>query len=238
LPPGASQVVLVEATPRGTMEQPLRMRRVVAPTIAAGAFIAVMVGLAASLVSQRIAEQQAVHDVAQLTDVLADSVLQPALIDQMPADPTRTRQVLDPLVRSRLLSSSLVRVKLWTPAGTILYSDEPRLIGQTFPLEPEARGALTSARTEAGISDLGRPENRLEPDRGKLLEVYRPLWTPNGEPLLFETYFRYDTVTDRSHQLWRGFGGVLLSSLAALLLLLLPLGGANGGPGPARRRTS
>jgi signal transduction histidine kinase len=79
-------------------------------------------------------------------------------------------------------------------------------------------------RTEADVTDLRRPENRFERGDGKLLEVYRPVWTPGGQPLLFETYFRYDTVSQRSHQLWRGFAGVMLSSLLALLLLLGAVG--------------
>jgi two-component system, NarL family, sensor kinase len=40
---------------------------------------------------------------------------------------------------------------------------------------------------------------------------------------LFETYFRYDTVSQRSHGLWLGFVGIIVSSLAALLLLLTPI---------------
>ena len=199
------------------------MRRIVAPVAVAALLVAGIVGLAGSLVSKRIAEQQAVHDVAQLTDVLADSVVQPALTDPKPSSPAEARLVLDPNVRDRLVSDSLVRVKLWTPSGTVLFSDQASLIGQRFALEPDAQAALTAPRTEAGISDLRRPENRLERSEGKLLEVYRPVWTPNGQPLLFETYFRYQTVSARSHQLWRGFGGIMLSSLAALLLLLMPL---------------
>jgi signal transduction histidine kinase len=117
----------------------------------------------------------------------------------------------------------LVRVKLWTPAGLILYSDQPRLIGRTFDLDDEARTALTVPQTDASISDLGRPENEFERSQGKLLEVYRPVWTPGGHPLLLETYFRYDTVSERSHGLWFGFAGIILSSLAALLLLLSPI---------------
>jgi two-component system NarL family sensor kinase len=38
-----------------------------------------------------------------------------------------------------------------------------------------------------------------------------------------ETYFRYDTVRERSHGLWLGFAGIIASSLVALLLLLAPL---------------
>jgi signal transduction histidine kinase len=199
------------------------MRRVVLPVAVAALVIALIVGVAGSLVSRRIAEQQAVNDVAQLTDVLAESVIQPALTDAMPADAAATRAVLDPLVRSRVLNATLIRVKVWTPVGTVLYSDEPRLIGRTYPLEDEARAAFMQPRLKADVSDLRRPENQFERNRGKLLEVYRPVWTPNGRPLLFETYFRYDTVTARSHELWRGFAGVMLSSLAALLLLLIPL---------------
>jgi signal transduction histidine kinase len=199
------------------------MRRVVLPVAAAAVVVAVVVGVAGSLVSRRIAEQQAVNDVAQLTDVLAESVVQPALTDAMSTDPASARRVLDPLIRSRVLNSTLIRVKVWTPAGTVLYSDEPRLIGRSFPLEDEARAAFSQPRLEADVSDLRRPENQFERNRGKLLEVYRPVWTPDGHPLLFETYFRYDTVAARSHQLWRGFSGVMLSSLAALLVLLIPL---------------
>lgn len=215
--------VLVSPAPPAPVDRPVRMRRVVIPVAAAAVVIAVVVGVVGSLVSQRIAEQQAVNDVAQLTDVLAESVVQPALTDAMPTEPAATRSVLDPLVRSRVLNTTLIRVKVWTPDGTVLYSDEPRLIGVTFPLEDEARAAFRQPRLEADVSDLRRPENRFERDRGKLLEVYRPVWTPDGRPLLFETYFRYDSVTERSHQLWRGFAGVMLSSLAALLLLLVPL---------------
>ncbi|WP_157749650.1 sensor histidine kinase [Jatrophihabitans sp. GAS493] len=216
-------VTLVEATPPGAPEPPVQLRRLVLPIAAAAIAVALIVAVVGSLVSRRIAEAQAVHDVAQLTDVLADGVIQPALSDQMPTDPARTAAALDPLVRQRLLPASVVRVKIWSPSGTVLYSDEPRLVGQTFPLEEEATEALTEARTDADISDLSRPENSFERTQGKLLEVYRPIWTPDGHPLLFETYFRYDSVAQRSHELWRGFAGVMLSSLLALLLLLAPL---------------
>jgi signal transduction histidine kinase len=75
----------------------------------------------------------------------------------------------------------------------------------------------------AEVSDLQRPENRFERGRGKLLEVYRPVWTPSGQPLLFETYSPYLQVTQRTGQLWRGFAGITISSLLILVALLLPI---------------
>jgi signal transduction histidine kinase len=188
----------------------------------AAVVVAAVVALGGLLVSQRIAEEQAVHDVAELTDDLAVSVVQPALTDAMATDPAQARVALDPLVRHWLGGvGEMVRVKVWTTRGTVLYSDEPRLTGQTFPLDDDSRAAFfPRPRTEADITDLSRPENRYERGQGRLLEVYRPVWTPDGTPLLFETYFRYDTVSQRSGELWRGFAGVMLSSLLALLLLL------------------
>ena len=76
---------------------------------------------------------------------------------------------------------------------------------------------------QADITDLKRPENRYERGHGTLLEVHRPVWTPAGHPLLFETYFRYEPVTSRAAQLWRGFAGITLSSILAVVVLLTPL---------------
>ena len=201
---------------------PLRLRRLVLQLVAAAVAVACVVTIAGSLISRRIAEDQAVHDVAQTTDVLAESVLQPALTDAMATSPSAAA-ALDRLVRTQVLSANLVRVKVWSPTGTILYSDEPRLVGQTFDLDDGAQHALSAPQTRAEITDLGLPENALERSQGRLLEVYRPVWTPAGHELLFETYFRYDAVSDRSSELWRGFAGITLSSVAVIFVLLVPI---------------
>ena len=224
-PPDSDWAVLVTPGSGRAASGPPSMRRMVGPLALAGLLIAIVVAIAGGLVSQRVAGQQAVHAAAELTDDLAVSVVQPALTNSMPGDPAQARRVLDPLVRNWVTGSgSMVRVKIWTPAGMVLYSDEPRLIGATFTLDSDARSALLQPRTEAGVSDLRLPENQYERGEGMLLEVYRPVWMPDGKPLLFEAYFKYDTVSERSTELWRGFAGVMLSSLLALMLLLAGLG--------------
>jgi hypothetical protein len=47
---------------------------------------------------------------------------------------------------------------------------------------------LANGGTDAGLSDLSEPENRYEDSATELLEVYVPVRTPNGTPLLFEAY--------------------------------------------------
>jgi signal transduction histidine kinase len=216
-------VVLADTRRPAATAEPTPLRRMVIVTAIAAVAVAAVVALVGALLARHTAENDAVHNVAQLTDVLAKSAIQPALTDAMADSPQRATRVLDPIVRDNVVDSSLVRVKLWNAGGTVLYSDDARLIGRRFPLDADAREALTTPHTQAEISDLRAPENRLDRDQGKLLEVYRPVWTPNGTPLLFETYFTYDSVVARSHELWRGFAGIMLASIAALMLLLVPL---------------
>jgi signal transduction histidine kinase len=214
---------IVKSGPRPFRDAPIRLRRIIVQITVAIVVVVALVAVAGALVSRNSAEREAVHEAAILADVLATSVLQPALTTQNATDPTTIPAAIDAIVRTRILSTSVARVKLWTPQGEIVYSDESRLIGQNFTLDDGARDVLADPQTRAEVSDLSKPENVYERSEGKLLEVYRPVWTPTGSPLLFETYFRYDVVSQRSSELWRGFAGITLSSVLAIFALLLPL---------------
>jgi two-component system NarL family sensor kinase len=214
----------VLASPASSPVRPLvSLRRIVVQAVVLVAVVIAVVGAAAVLINQRIAKQEAVHEVARTTDLLAESVVQPALTDAMADSPTTASAVLSARIAGGLRTTDVARVKLWTPQGLVLYSDEKRLIGKRFALDDDAVQALTIPQTQAGITDSSRPENAYESSAGKLLEVYRPVWTPSGKPLLFEAYYPYHLVNDRTSDLWRGFSGIMLSSLAAVLLILLPL---------------
>ncbi len=214
-------VLVAPSTAADTVRGP-SLRRALLQLVAGGLVVIALVVLVGGLISRRIAQSQSVHEVARITDVLATSVIEPALTNRMTRS-TAAAAHLDALVRHSVLTTSLVRVKIWSPSGRIMYSDERRLVGADFGLDADARAALTQPQVRAEISDLSDPENRFERGRGTLLEVYRPVWTPNGRQLLFETYFRYDQVSDRASQLWRGFAAITLSSIAAVVVLLVPL---------------
>jgi two-component system, NarL family, sensor kinase len=183
------------------------------------------VALVRVFASRRLAEAEAVNDAAKTADLLADAVAQPALTEGLLTSAPSAVAAMDQVVRAQVLGSSIVRVKISDPTGRILYSDALTLIGERFPLGEEEQDVLTNPQTRADVSDLTAPENRLERGRGKLLEVYRPIWTPAGKPVLFETYAPYDEVTARMGQLWRGFAGVTLTSLLLLVVLLMPSSG-------------
>jgi signal transduction histidine kinase len=132
-------------------------------------------------------------------------------------------QRLDDTIVTRVLSDSIVRVKLWSRDGTVLYSDEPAIIGKRYKLGPEEAELLETGGAEAELSDLSKPENRYERPQGKLLEAHTRIRTPNGTPVLFEIYERFGSITDNARQLLGKLALPLLAGLLVLLLFQVPL---------------
>ena len=129
----------------------------------------------------------------------------------------------DRLVRTRVLRDPIVRVKLWTPAGRVVYSDAGALIGQRFKLGADEVASLRNGTVDSGVSDLSLPENRSERGQGKLLEVYLPVKTPGGRPLLFESYQHFSSVASSARDIWLSFLPALIAALLVLYLVQLPL---------------
>ncbi|GAA2743896.1 hypothetical protein GCM10009868_19460 [Terrabacter aerolatus] len=210
--------------PAPTREGRLPTRRRMLLQLGATAIVVpVVVVLGASWAASRLAEREAVNDAAHTTNLLALTVVQPTLQDGLLVGDATAVAAVDRVVRERVLPAGIVRVKLWRPDGTIVYADDARLVGQRFTLAEDQREALSSPQTRAEVSDLARSENEFERYGGKLLEVYRPVWTPSGSQLLFEVYGDYAPVQNRAFDLWRGLAGVLTTSLLLLLALLAPV---------------
>ena len=117
-------------------------------------------------------------------------------------------------------------MKVWSADARVIYSDEPRLIGRRFQLEPEERALLGGHGVHAQLSSLAGPENRFERGYRKLLEVYVPIRDRRGRPLVFEAYQRFGVVSASARRLWLAFAPALLGGLAVLWLITLPLGRA------------
>jgi signal transduction histidine kinase len=130
---------------------------------------------------------------------------------------------LDDVVAARLLSPSVVRVKLWSRDGRVLYSDEPAIIGRRFGLGAEERELFTEGGADAELSDLSQPENVYERQEGRLLEAHTVIRTPDGTPVLFETYQRFDALSASGERLLRALAPTLLGALLVLLLFQVPL---------------
>jgi len=187
--------------------------------LAAVAIVAVVAGVAI----RRITDGEALREARQLTRMAALSAVVPDLTDRILAGDPPAQERLDRAVRARVLRRPVVRVKLWTPEGRIVYSDERELVGRRFPLDDVARRAARRGVVEADVSDAGAPENAFDRGLGKLLEVYLPVHTPDGHRLLYEEYLGYGAIADSSRRQWLAllpaFGGALL----VLALAQVPL---------------
>jgi len=220
--------VLVAADPRRrTRRTP--WRRVLVGVVLAAVLGGGAVATAGTLVSQRVAESFAVRDATADTAALARVVVEPALSDAVddPAASARDRAAaltrLDDALAGEVRGGSTVRMKLWAADGTVLWSDEPRLVGERFPLSDEDLEALRTDRSDAEVSDLDEPENRYERGHGPLLEAYQAVHTPSGEALLFEAYRPYDQVLARAADLRAAFAALAFGTVGVVLVLLVPL---------------
>ena len=200
----------------------VQLRRVILRLAAALVAALVVVAALGALAAHLLAERQSVNDAANRADVLAQAVIQPALTNELADGDEAAVAALDALIRDRVLGDEVERVKIWRPDGRVLYADEPQLIGQTFALSDDQQAALSDPQVRAEVSDLSADENEFETG-DRLLEVYRPVWTPDGRELLFEMYSPYEQVETRSAELWRGFSGVTFSSLLLFVALAAPI---------------
>jgi len=125
---------------------------------------------------------------------------------------------LDDVVAARILGGPIVRVKIWKPDGTIIYSDEAALIGRRYPLGGDELQILRQGGSEAELSDLAKPENVFERDEGQLLEAHTPVRSADGQLALFEIYERFSSVNANGRRLLRALAPPLVVALLVLLL--------------------
>lgn len=201
----------------------LRPRRAVARFMAGSLAAVAVVGVGGYLTLHAITVDEAER--ATRDDVVLQARLVEAagLSDGVLRGDRAALRRLDDLVQGQILGSGVVRVKVWTRDGRILYSDEPALIGERFRLGTDEHELFDTGGAEAELSDLGAPENRYERAERKLLEAYTVIRTPSGTPVLFETYKRFTAVDAGASRLLRTLAPPLLGGLVVLALFQLPL---------------
>jgi two-component system NarL family sensor kinase len=199
------------------------LRNPVAQYLTLAVVLFALLSLATSVLSARVAAQQASDDARQVTRVLARSVAQPAIPRGLLDGDAGAIDKLDREVLDRLLVGDVRRVKIWRGDGTIVYSDESSLIGARYPLDEDERDVLENGGIEAEVSDLSKPENRLETEPGGLVEVYTRIRSPEGEPMLFEVYYSADDLAARQSALFAPIQRITVGGLLAMLVIATPI---------------
>jgi two-component system NarL family sensor kinase len=190
----------------------------------AGFIAFAVVGIVSFLILRNVGTSEALKNARNLTQIVGRGIVEPnltgGLVRRRPGAVARFERV----VREKVLRDPIVRVKLWTPAGRVIYSDDKALVGKRFKLGADEVASLRNGTVDSGVSDLSLPENRSERGLGnKLLEVYLPVRTRGGRPLLFEAYQRFSSVASSARDIWLAFLPALIAALLVLYLIQLPL---------------
>jgi signal transduction histidine kinase len=218
--------VAVPATRRRPAQPNVSWRPVLVQVALTAALVIGLVAVAGTVEARRTAEQEAIENATETTGVIVHAAVQPAITDDLlgpPAQSAKARARLDTIVRKQVLSETLVRVKLWTRDGRIVYSDEPRLVNEVYALDASEVEAMRAATSFADVTNLSAPENRYEHDAGKLIEVYYPVFTSSGAEVLFETYLKYDEVVTRSEQMLSTYASIAIGALLLILMVQMPV---------------
>jgi two-component system, NarL family, sensor kinase len=205
------------------LARPISVSREVLLFVVGCALAAATIGGLSFWQVNRAATAEAINDAETVTQIDAHGIVQPLLTPALLAGSPAAIQALDTAVKTGVIGSRVVRVKIWTAAGTIVYSDEHALIGEHFVLGDDEQEALESGNTDSEVSDLSKPENRFERSFGSLVEVYLPVKATNGTELLFETYQLETALQADQARVWNGIFPALIAGLGLLFLLLIPL---------------
>jgi two-component system NarL family sensor kinase len=187
--------------------------------LAAGALVLVAIVVAAEVAAREAAEREAIYDARATTLVLARSVAQPAIPRRLVDGDAGAIDRLDRQVLDRLLVGDVKRIKIWNREGVVVYSDATELIGSRYELGDDEVHVLENGGVDAEVADLSEEENRFERDLGGVVEVYTQIWSPEGEPLLFEVYYDDADLEQREKEVFGPFRRITLGALAALVLL-------------------
>ncbi len=130
---------------------------------------------------------------------------------------------VDDVVVARVLSNSIVRVKIWSADGRVLYSDDPAEIGGRYALDLGQRRLLLEGGAQVEVSDLSRPENALDRSQGEVIEAYTRIRTPAGTPVLFEIYQSFGSVRASARRLLTALAPPILGAIGLIVLIQVPL---------------
>ena len=186
------------------------------------------IGVGIGWLLDRQLEDSALRREAEGAASQVQHILNPALTRSDLQGPltTERRQEIDELIGKYILDEHVARVKIWSPTGMVLYSDEAGLIGQTFEVDDDLIEAM-AGEVVMDVSELEDEENVDE--RGKfsrLFEIYVPLVPSDSTrpEAVYEIYHDVNAVEAYTAQtrssLWGALGIGFLVLYASLFTLV------------------
>ena len=165
----------------------------------------------------------AVGEAVRTTESVVRGYVDRAVTHDAMADPGGPEGAAVDAELTRLVAAGkILRIKIWSPDGTVLFSDLPALRGRQFDREADLEEALDGA-TETEFTDGTDAENVFErPLADRLLSIYLPIRQP-GTDAIVGAYEIYENAGPIEADIARTRQDVLLivGAMAAILLALL-----------------
>lgn len=184
----------------------------------------VLLAVASLVVAVAVARDQSLRDATVTTQWLARSVVEPRLSTELVAGRPAQIAALDEALAVTVAGSDVVGLRIWDRRGVVIYADDPRIIGEKFPIDDRISAFAPGAALSAHDADITRPENRYLDPTARIVDVSLPVTGADGEVYLFEVHQLQDTVQEDARRVWWAFAPVILGFLALVALLLFILG--------------
>ncbi|CAN5824338.1 hypothetical protein BH20ACT6_BH20ACT6_19270 [soil metagenome] len=136
-------------------------------------FLGLVLGNVLATTVQNRALAQSEQTAASIARLAVGPMLERDDFDQGVIAPKRIER-LTRAMDTVVTSDRVARVKIFDRAGTVLFADDPALIGERFPADPDLQAALDGRRA-SDLDEPGSGENESEVDLGRILEVYVPI---------------------------------------------------------------
>lgn len=170
-------------------------------------------------------ESSGINRAAAIAAVYVESIL----VAELPSGPVAgivddaTRIALDRIFVDGPLARKVVRFKLWSPDGSIVYSNERSQIGRRSIVGGPLAAALAGT-LQADVHDLDDPDHELENRNWpRLIEVHVPVRNdPKGGIVAVAEFYHSMKGLDRDIRSaqWRSWVLVMVAGAAIYLLLV------------------
>lgn len=182
--------------------------------------IGVVLLVTASLVAAvAVAREQSVQDARTAAQWLVRTVVEPRIDEGLKTGSPARMAELDAAFSASISGSDVKAIRLWNEDGVIIYSNDPRLIGEQFPLP----SGINDGEETQGMADVSRPENRYLDPAANWVEVSLPIVGGDGSRYLFQVSKLQASLRQEARDVWVAFAPILAGSMLLLTAFLILL---------------
>ena len=172
--------------------------------------------------AHRVTEAASIES-ARSAETIVRASVDPLLAEATMGDPDGSSgREIDALLERLVQPGGIARIKLWSPTGTVLFSDLPSIRGRTFEVDDKLTAALEGeTASELHYGDAEAPRNDFDIGLPEdYLEVYLPVRASNGTVIgAYEIYEDASSIIELIEATRRDV--FIVAGLAATVLLLM-----------------